>query len=505
MATDAGDNSGQDEPQNSPIDAPAEPVPVNTPATDDSALDEQLRALLAEQNHSANPAAGLLPPDIDTPLAQLGMKLFFSKSLGGELDSACVSCHHPALGGSDRLSLGIGVEAVQPDLVGPGRVHVAGDFPLPRNAPTTFNSGLYRRGLFWDSRIEQLDDGIRTPDSAVGVADPVAGQSLLAAQARFPVTSVEEMRSSRFETGQSNDLVRDHLAARIGGYDGGFAAQQTLDPNRWEALFQTAFGRSESAEVLVNYANIATALSAYQRSQVFIDSPWRDYVNGDATAISADAKRGALLFFSTAQDGGGHCAQCHAGDLFSDERYHLVAFPQIGAGKGDGDTGNDDFGRGRETGALQDRYKFRTPSLLNIALTAPYGHAGSYATLRDVVRHYDQPRIAMQLFDRADWCNDLAQFSTVANCDATFPNAQANTANAQRLLDDQPRDVSIVNINLNNNEIDQIVTFLETLSDRCASDTDCISRWVPNADSAPDNHQLNAIDGNGTPLPGSGL
>ncbi|HBC20167.1 MAG TPA: cytochrome-c peroxidase, partial [Alcanivorax sp.] len=118
-----------------------------------------------------------------------GMQLFFSKGLGGDLDSACVSCHHPMLGGGDDLSLSIGVEAVQPDLLGPGRLHLStgthfdGGPTVPRNAPSTFNIVFYDEVLFHDGRVESLDKtaglngaggGIRTPDSAFGVADPDA-------------------------------------------------------------------------------------------------------------------------------------------------------------------------------------------------------------------------------------------------------------------------------------------------------------------------------------------
>ena len=76
--------------------------------------------------------------------------------------------------------------------------------------------------------------------------------------------------------------------------------------------------------------------------------------------------------------------------------HHVIAFPQIGPGKGDGRTdseGNtEDFGRERETAQRNDRYRFRTASLLNIEVSAPYGHAGAYQSLDQVLRHYDNPR-----------------------------------------------------------------------------------------------------------------
>ncbi|HBC55680.1 MAG TPA: hypothetical protein DCZ03_00815 [Gammaproteobacteria bacterium] len=62
--------------------------------------------------------------------------------------------------------------------------------------------------------------------------------------------------------------------------------------------------------------------------------------------------------------------------------------PQIGPGRGNGLDGHDDFGREQVTGDPADRYKFRTPSLRNVALNAPYGHAGAFDSLRAVVEHH---------------------------------------------------------------------------------------------------------------------
>ena len=75
--------------------------------------------------------------------------------------------------------------------------------------------------------------------------------------------------------------------------------------------------------------------------------------------------------------------------------------PQIGPGKGDGLNGNDDFGRERVTGLLTDRYKFRVPSLRNVALTGPWGHAGSFGTLENMVRHHLNPRRSLRNYDRS--------------------------------------------------------------------------------------------------------
>ena len=190
-------------------------------------LDQQLRAVITAAGLNGDPTLGRDLPSIDDPLPQLGKLLFFSKSLSGEMDTACASCHHPALGGGDGLSLPVGTGAIDPDVVGPGRQRPDGLPNVGRHSQSVFNIGLFDAGLFWDSRIESINkdenangetSGIRTPDTALNVADPLVpvGTSLPAAQARFPVTVPEEMRGN-FLPGADGETVRQHLAARIGG------------------------------------------------------------------------------------------------------------------------------------------------------------------------------------------------------------------------------------------------------------------------------------------------
>ena len=262
----------------------------STPLTElDAAVRQEIRA----HELGGDPAEGLDLPSIDDPLAVLGRRLFFSTSLGGDHDSACVSCHHPVLGGGDGLALSIGVGADDPELLGPGRTHPDGDLTVPRNAPTTFNLALYERALFWDSRVEQLEGGIRTPDSAFGDADPDAGESLSEAQARFPVTSEDEMRGFEFVADGENDEVREALEQRLS------------EDGRWAPEFESVFDAADTT-----YARIAEAIAAYEDSQVFTDTPWAAYVRGDNSAIGEKAKRGALLFFQTVEEGGFDCASC---------------------------------------------------------------------------------------------------------------------------------------------------------------------------------------------------
>lgn len=437
--------------------------------------DVALRGLIGAHQLSGDPAAGHDLPSIDEPLAVLGRKLFFSKSLGGDFDTACVSCHHPALGGGDDLAQSIGVGAHEPDMLGPGRSHPDGDLTVPRNAPSTFNLGLWDEGLFWDSRVQMLEGGgIRTPDSAAGTADPDAGGNISAAQARFPVTSNEEMRGFEFVLDGSNDEVRLALADRL------------ADDGRWGPEFEAVFGSPD-----ISYAKIAEAMGAYEDSQVFTDTPWRAYVNGDLDAIGDSAKRGALLFFRTLEEGGADCASCHSGDFFTDEDFHSICSPQIGRGKGDGFKGTNDFGRARENDDRNYRFSFRTPTLLNASVTGPYLHSGAYDELEDVVRHHLDPLSATEVFDPR----------TVP--DAASEDFERNTQEMVDFLEVSGRGIATFEapLGLSDDDVGDLVAFLESLTDPCVLDRECLSPWI--ADPATDDvdgHLLVAIDQDRNPL-----
>ncbi|TQV89374.1 cytochrome-c peroxidase [Aliikangiella coralliicola] len=481
-----------------------DPVVVNPPA-EMSELDQQLTGIIAANNLTGDPTTNRDLPSVNDPIVQLGKRLFFTKSLGGNQDAACVSCHHPALGGGDDISLPVGIDAANPDLIGVGRTN--GGVPtVPRNSPTVFNAGLWDSGMFWDSRVESLGkqvnqngaaSGIRTPDSNFGVADPDAGSTLPAAQARFPVTSVDEMKSEDFEGGSTNQAIRDHLAARIGDYGIGSGE---LTTNSWLAAFQEAFQSEEIADDLITYDRIAHALGEYERSMVFVNNPWKSYVEGDLTALTDQQKQGAILFFTPANQGGAGCVNCHNGDKFTDERHHVIAFPQFGPGKGDAQ--NDDFGRERETGNQNERYHFRTPSLLNVTVTAPYGHSGAYATLAQVIQHYNNPGGSVDdFFDDSEWC-DMPQFAAIPNCQGLFPDSENNSQEAlNKLLAERAAGSSLfLNTNINRNERDQIEAFLNALTDPCVTNRECLSAWIPEESEALDDNQIQAVDQNGNLL-----
>lgn len=444
-------------------------------------VDAQLRSLIERHGLTGDPSIGRDIPSINDPLAQLGMKLFFTKALGGDEDAACASCHLPTLGGGDGLSLPIGVGATDPDLVGPGRAHPSGGPTVPRNSPTTFNVALWDGFLFHDGRVESLGKtagsngadglGIRTPDSVFGTADPLAGSNLVMAQARFPVTSRDEMFGFSLDVNTNQD-IRNQLADRL---EKEYLDNDELDQsNSWRTEFEEVFGAPSAESELITEQRIAQAIAAYERSQLFIDTPWKAYVQGDDAAIDATAKQGALLFFRSVEEGGANCASCHAGDFFTDEQFHVLAIPQLGPGKGDGFKGLHDYGRYRETGSPDDQFAFRTPSLINVAVTGPYGHDGAYSTLDGIIRHMLNPAEALESYDFGQLDVGIDTEYCVENTQMVLDKLEEN-----RLTGIPSVDL----IDLADSEIDALVSFLHTLTDPCTQDTVCLSPWMPEVDS----------------------
>ena len=471
----------------------------------ENTLNNSLRSLIDTQDLTADPLLNRHVPDISSPQAQLGMDLFFSKSLGGDQDSACVTCHHPSLGGGDNLSLPIGVESDEPDLLGAGRTNTTaannpeGGPPVPRNAPTTFNVVAWDKFQFHDGRVESLDPqpgsngssaaGIRTPDSAFGVADPLSGDNLVQAQARFPVTSNEEMKGFNHTT-YTNQTIRELLAGRLGGYgtylnDDGIEVVLT-DTAHWLSKFQVAFSSPAGTAVgLITEQNVSKSIAEYERSQAFVNTPWKSYVEGNDDAISDDAKEGALLFYTSSEQGGANCSSCHSGDFFTDESFHNLAMPQIGPGKGDGIDGSKDFGRARETGLDQDKFAFRTPALINVEVTGPWSHAGAYTTLEAVIKHHSNAANAIDNFDNSPLLP------------ADIRNLDQMTANTREALD-MPN-FELETLNLDDTRIGFLVEFLKSLTDPCVKDRECLAQWIPDANIRidPNGDQLNAINQSG--------
>jgi cytochrome c peroxidase len=167
----------------------------------------------------------------------------------------------------------------------------------------------------------------------------------------------------------------------------------------YRAQFHHVFGTAVTAD------GIAKAIAAFERTVLSGPSPYDRFKAGDRTAMSESARRGLDLF-----DGTAGCSACHAPPMFSDQSFH-----NIGVGM---DRPQPDLGREAVTNDPADRGKFKTPSLRNVALTWPYLHDGSAATLDDVVELYDDGGVPNPTLDpritplglTADQREDLVAF-----------------------------------------------------------------------------------------------
>ena len=329
-------------------------------------------------------------PTPDPALVALGEALFFDKLLSGNRDIACATCHHPALASADGLPLSFGVGGQG---LGPQRVADPRRKLVPRNATELFNRGSPEwTTMFWDGRVNL--SAVYGLDSPAGDALPPLLQTALEAQALFPVTSRDEMRGYAGDydvnrqvnelaavSDDNPSLIWARLVARLRAVPG------------YVALFRAAYPDVPVAQL--GFEHAAQALAAYEVAAfTFTDSPWDRYLAGDRGALPDAARRGALLFYGQAG-----CAQCHSGNLLTDQQFHNIGVPQLGPGKLSDE--RLDLGRYLETGQTADRYTFRTPPLRNVTLTAPYMHNGAYADLRAAVRHHLNPAGSLQIYDAA--------------------------------------------------------------------------------------------------------
>jgi len=346
--------------------------------------------------------------DFRMPSAQkveLGRVLMFDKILSGNMNISCGTCHHSLADTGDGLSLpvgegGQGLGVTRNVGSGSDLIHER----VPRNAPPVWDLGDNSfHTLFHDGRVTTMGgsgfpSGCKTP---AGHNLPHTLENVLACQAMFPVTSATEMAGQPGENPVADAAAAGNLAGPGGVWE--LLAQRLQGIQEYVAMFQAAFPGDVIVAGDITYAHAANAISAFEGVAWRADnSPFDQYLRGDHGAMSENARKGMELFYEG--DSNGHaCAECHSGLYQTDLQFHAIAMPQIGSGRGSnspGQTGgHEDFGREQVTGDPNDILKFRTPSLRNVALTAPYGHGGAYNTLRAVVEHHMDAVTALYDYD----------------------------------------------------------------------------------------------------------
>ncbi len=275
---------------------------------------------------------------------ELGRQLFFDPRLSVDGTISCADCHDPDMGYAANTRLGIGVD---------GKTGT-------RNSPVAFNR-ILSGAQFWDGRAESLEEQAKGP-----IINPVE----MASTHDVCLSTLDEVPGYRmqferiFPDGVSFDNAVKAVAA--------FERVLVTGPAPWDYYvelrdFEDAFAADlEDLEMLKE------------------DDPdlYDDYIRlqqaADAHPLSDSARRGGELFFSQKAN----CTACHVGVNFSDELYH-----NLGVGM---DAAEPDLGRFVVTGKDEDRGAFKTPTVRNVAQTAPYMHDGSQETLEEVVDWYIQ-------------------------------------------------------------------------------------------------------------------
>lgn len=295
--------------------------------------------MIVERDYHWPLAEGMPVPGVpeDNPMSvakvELGRRLFYDRRLSVNQTTACASCHIQALAFTDGRSRSVGAT---------GELH-------PRSSMSLVNSAYVSRLTWANPLLDRLEDQALTPmfgDNPVEMG--MAGQETLL---------IEILRS---------DDVYARLVPQVFPDD--------ADP--------------------YSVLNAVRAIAAFVRSIVSFDSPYDRYVAGDDTALDAAAIRGMDLFFSERLE----CFHCHGGFNFTDstthanERVDRAGFHNNGLYNIDanGAYPPENTGLFDMTGQRRDMGRFRAPTLRNIAVTAPYMHDGSIATLEEVIAHYQR-------------------------------------------------------------------------------------------------------------------
>ena len=360
-------------------------------------LDRDLTLVLQQQGFTGKIESTLerrLGRPVDRRLANLGRLLWFDTLTGLNDDNTCAGCHSPTNGFGDTQSIAIGIEnngVVGPDRTGPRN---------QRRAPSALNVAFYPN-LMWDSRFASLS-GDPFDNRAGFVFPEPEGTSLsylphlLDAQAFIPPTERNEVAGFTFAGG--NHDMRAEVLRRLNATPA------------YRVLFAASFADVESGAP-ITFDHIGRALAEFEFTLTRANAPLDRYARGERSAMTLGQKRGALLFFGRAG-----CVSCHAvagksNEMFSDFREHSIGMPQVCPevtnATFDGPKADEDFGLAQVTGRAEDRYKFRTSPLRNLALQTAYGHNGAFTTIEEVVRHHLDPYTSCREYSPAGLDADL--------------------------------------------------------------------------------------------------
>ena len=325
-------------------------------------------------------------------LLELGDFFFNSTLLSGGQDTSCSTCHLDSEHLTDGLPIAVGVG-------GEGEGHErmqSGGVLVPRNAFTLFGRAHPSfNTFFWDGKVIARDGLIYSP---IGEGFSKGFKSPFAVAAVLPILARDEFLGEQKTLSSNRNLELINSVY----FDDKFYAANTLINELLVSDKEEAKKLSLLKEQLnienIDLAMVGNALAAFITEKVTSDcqpSHWDQYLNGDKQALSDQQKEGAVLFF-----GKGRCAACHSGDLMSDMNFHSIGVPQ---GEFGTHIHHQDIGRAGVTYDQNDRYKFRTPPLLGVSKTAPYGHNGSFENLNEIVLFHANP---IPFFSEKGWTSN---------------------------------------------------------------------------------------------------
>lgn len=369
-------------------------------------LDAMLRDVLTDHGFTGNVESTLvqrLGRPLDPPLVEAGRLLFFDPVTSLNGDNTCAGCHAPNASFGGTQSIAIGVE--NNGIVGPNRTG-------PRNfrrSPTVINVALFPQ-IMLNSRFASLSGSPFDNSEGFSLLAP-EGTSLshlshlLSAQAFMPVVDRSEMAGFHFEG--SRDEMREEIARRVDAI------------SAYRTLFGAAFPGIAEGEP-VTFDHIGEAMAEFQISLLHADAPIDVFARGNSGALTAEEKRGALLFFGKAG-----CAGCHAVDvpfesgeeMFTDYRHYVIGVPQIVPDETnvgfDGPGADEDFGREHVTGDADDRYAFRTSPLRNVALQPWFMHNGTFRELEDAIWHHLNAYVSAREYSPTGLAGDLQNLGPI--------------------------------------------------------------------------------------------
>lgn len=320
----------------------------------------------------------------DKELVSLGEHIFSSKALSGEGKTACATCHIEALNFADGLPIAVGVNG---EGEGESRLYHSRGVLVPRNAFTLRARADSRYNTyFWDGKVSFEDGVIYSPfglEIDKKFMSPLSVASVLPLLARDEFLGVLKVSGSNRHIETVNDEYHQkrYEVASLS------LRSMLLNPETKEQRQLASLISSAGFDIReVDVSFFGNAIASFISEKINCDtklSSWDRFVAGDRAALSENQKKGMLLFF-----GKGRCSACHSGPLFSDLKYHSLAVPQGGFGVS---PFSQDLGRAEVTNLTGDRYKFRTPPLLGVSSTAPYGHNGKFKTLEEVIKFHINP------------------------------------------------------------------------------------------------------------------